>query len=388
MTQPFDHPDVLHVLASAGAAGFGVTMAVEPMVAALADLGVRNTCVALRDAAPPLSTWRADVVTFPRRGPAALSYARGFRQWHADRRFSLTHVHGLWGVMHARAMGGTLAKGRPVMVSPHGALHPHAISQKPWRKLFFRRYLLDQTLPHVSCLHALSEVEAEHCRRFGLRNPVAVIANGVNLPDAPILDASAPTPARRRTVLFLGRLYRTKGLVKLLSAWKQLAHKHVDWEFVIAGPDQDGHRGELEAIVTRERLNERVRFTGMVTGDEKRRLLDAADLFVLPSENEGFSMAVLEAMAARTPVVLSVACNFPDVVSAGAGRMLRPDESDLADAMDAIMSAAPETRAEMSAAARRLVEASYTWPPIAAKMLSVYRWLAGAGARPDCVRLD
>lgn len=389
-TRPDADPlDVLHVLASASASGFGVTMAVEPLVGALTDLGVRSTCVALPDDKPPLETWRAEIVVLPRRGPAALSYAPGFRTWHLGRTFALAHVHGLWGVLHARAMGDTLAAGRPVVLSPHGALHPQATRQKPWRKRFFRRYLLYQTLPRVSCVHALSDVEAEQCRAFGLQNPIAVIPNGVNLPG--VVRASERTAARddsRHVALFLGRLFRTKGLVRLLAAWKGLAGKHVGWELVIAGPDQDGHRGELEAIVTRDGLADRVRFTGMVTGGEKAALLGAADLFVLPSENEGFSMAVLEAMAARTPVILSTACNFPDVSAGGAGCVLRKDASDLADAMDALMSATDDERARIGSAARRLVEDRYTWPPTAATMLAVYRWLLGAGDRPDCVRLD
>jgi poly(glycerol-phosphate) alpha-glucosyltransferase len=387
--------DVLHVMASASAAGFGVTMAVEPLVGALAGLGVRSACVALRDEQPPLDTWRAEVVTLVRRGPPALSYAPAFRAWYQDRTPppALTHVHGLWGVLHARAMGDALRAGRPVVLSPHGALHPYAVRQKPWRKRFFRRYLLNQTLPGVSCLHALSEVEAEQCRAFGLRNPVAVIPNGVELPNeresrmTPTAIAGLP-PDVKHVVLFLGRLFRTKGLVRLLAAWKQLAATHRDWGLVIAGPDQDGHRAELDAVVARDGLADRVRLPGMVTGESKAALLAAADLFVLPSENEGFSMAVLEAMAARTPVVVSTACNFPDVADTGAGRVLRPDASDLAGSMNAIMSAAPAERERMFAAARRLVEDRYTWPPIAARMLAVYRWLLGAGPRPDCVHLD
>lgn len=390
-----DALDVLHVLASASAAGFGVTMAVEPLVGALAGLGVRSVCVALRDEQPSLGTWRAEVVTLVRRGPPALSYAPTFRAWYRVRTPppALTHVHGLWGVLHARAMGDALRAGRPVVLSPHGALHPYAIRQKPWRKRFFRRYLLNHTLPGVSCIHALSEVEAEQCRAFGLRNPIAVIPNGVELPNerpsriTPTAIAGLP-PDVTHLALFLGRLFRTKGLVSLLSAWKQLGSTHRDWALVIAGPDQDGHRAELEAIVTRDGLSRSVRFAGMVTGDAKAALLAAADLFVLPSENEGFSMAVLEAMAARTPVVVSTACNFPDVADAGAGRVLRPDASDLTEAMSELMSAPEDERKRMAAAARRLVEDRYTWPPIAARMLAVYRWLLGAGPRPDCVHLD
>jgi glycosyltransferase involved in cell wall biosynthesis len=99
-------------------------------------------------------------------------------------------------------------------------------------------------------------------------------------------------------------------------------------------------------------------------------------------------MAVLEAMAARTPVIVSTACNFPDVSDGGAGRVLRADFADLAEAMHALMSAPAVERERMSAAARRLVEDRYTWPPIAAKMLSVYVWLTGGGPRPECVHLD
>src|ERR1043166_4787482 len=100
----------------------------------------------------------------------------------------------------------------------------------------------------------------------------------------------------------------------------------------IAGPDEWG----LEAQ-WRQRTHERGRvvFPGMVSGDEKADLLARADLFCLPSTAEGFSNAVLEALASATAVMLSPQCNFPEVESANAGVVVDADAGRMAAAMRA-----------------------------------------------------
>ena len=110
----------------------------------------------------------------------------------------------------------------------------------------------------------------------------------------------------------------------------------------------------------------------MLSGDDRLAALSAADLFALPAVGEGFSMAVLEALACGLPVVLTPGCHFPEAEQAGAGVVVERAVEPLAAALRALLSDAVR-RAEMSRAARSLVERCYTWPQVVAQLDDAYR---------------
>ena len=118
------------------------------------------------------------------------------------------------------------------------------------------------------------------------------------------------------------------------------------------------------------------------------QLLKLADFFVLPSHSEGFSMAVLEALACRLPVLITRNCNFPDVERAGAGHVVSACVPELHRGLAAIMDSQSGELAEMGRLGRMLVERKYTWPRVVGQLNSVYRWLVVGGPPPDCVALD
>lgn len=124
------------------------------------------------------------------------------------------------------------------------------------------------------------------------------------------------------------------------------------------------------------RLDERMVMTGYLDGEERLKALAAADLFVLPATGEGLSMAVLEAMAASVPVLLSPGCNLPQVQPAGAGWIVEPDPSELAQALTQML-ADPDRLQAMGAAARQFVAARYTWDKVAEQMEQVYLGVLG-----------
>ena len=97
----------------------------------------------------------------------------------------------------------------------------------------------------------------------------------------------------------------------------------------------------------------------------------AADLFALPAEGEGFSMAVLEALACGLPVLLTPGCHFSEAAEAGAGVVVPREVEALRAALVALLSDS-DRRAAMGRAARALVEARYTWPQIVAQLETAY----------------
>lgn len=137
----------------------------------------------------------------------------------------------------------------------------------------------------------------------------------------------------------------------------------------MAGPDEQGLTNDLQEKVSKAGLNHRVFFPGMVLGSLKKNLLARADLFCLPSIGEGFSIAVLEAMASATPVLITPDCNFPDVSIHNAGKVEVRDK--WCQALSSLISN-PSRLSKMGNNAFKLVKQSYTWDKIVEKMEDAY----------------
>jgi glycosyltransferase involved in cell wall biosynthesis len=205
-----------------------------------------------------------------------------------------------------------------------------------------------------------------------------VVPNGIGLEEfsKPRIQAeSLQTPLvqnlekRKSRLLFLGRIHPKKGLGLLLPAWARLAQFRKQWELVIAGPDEQGHLNELRKMAQDLSIGAEVRFTGSVTGSVKCELLHSADLFVLPSYSEGFSMALLEAMACEIPVLATNACNFPDISLRQAGWECEASLSSLTEMLSNALNADSLELLQRGRNARALVEECYTWPRIIQRLL-------------------
>ena len=176
-------------------------------------------------------------------------------------------------------------------------------------------------LSSAACLQAGSQNELVSARNFGLKNPICVIPNGIDLPQP--CTATAPWEPfgtnGEKTLLFLGRLHPKKGLVNFLSAWRKLRDASLpalsQWQLVIAGWNQGAHESELKALAEAYQLNSSVKFVGPLYGEAKAAAYSRADAVVLPSLSEGLPMGVLEAWSYGKPVLLTPQCNLPEGVS-------------------------------------------------------------------------
>ena len=132
-------------------------------------------------------------------------------------------------------------------------------------------------------------------------------------------------------------------------------------------------------------LNTRMTYLGHVAGERARQVWAAADAFILPSYSEGFSMAILEALACRLPSLITTACHFPELAASRGAIVVTPDADDVTRGLRDLLDRSPDERDELGRNGRRLVEEQYTWDRQANKLESVYRWLSGGGTPPESV---
>lgn len=355
-------PHLAHGLARAGAGEVHVVGVEEP-----GDPGAANG-------------WGPHVHAHRQAGPRAFGYAPGMGRTLARLSPSVIDVQGLWTYPSLANLRHHRRYGTPYLVTPRGMLDPWARERSAWRKRAVRLWFEDAHLAGADCLRATAPMEAEHFRSFGLRNPIAIVPNGVEVP--PKGPARPPQPRSR--LLFLSRIHPKKGLSHLLHAWAALQDKRPNWDLVIVGPDEVGQTSEMQALARRLGLK-RVEWSGPVYGAVKSELYRSADLFVLPTHAENFGLVIAEALAHGVPVITTRNAPWQGLTDHRCGWWIQLDETLLHAAMSDATAQPREALREMGARGRAWMEREFGWDGIARQMLLVYDWAAGIGPRPDCV---
>jgi glycosyltransferase involved in cell wall biosynthesis len=263
----------------------------------------------------------------------------------------------------------------PTVLSPHATLRydtGRGLVKQVWDRLISPR-----VAPAVRAIVALTAQEQHEIEQVwhtfaATVPPIHIVPNGVDLETFTHLPDGAPFRQRHNIaqqdtiILFMGRLHARKGVEVLVKAFQQ-ANLPDAW-LVLAGPDE-GMEEYLRTIA-----GERVIFTGFIGGQERLQALSAADLFVLPAVGEGLSMAVLEALAAGLPVILSPECNMPETEARGAGLIVLPDVDQLAEALTQLIND-PQRRAATGRSAQTWARETFAWDRIATQMAEIYEKL-------------
>lgn len=292
---------------------------------------------------------------------------------------NLIHDHGLWLPSNHAAARAARRWRIPIVVSPRGMLEPWALAQKRWKKQAAWALYQRADLAQAVAIHATSAAEAESVRAAGIRAPVAIVPNGVSVPDA--------LPPRRtgsvRRALFLSRIHPVKGLPLLVEAWDRV--RPAGWELVIAGPDEGGHRAKVEALVQGSGVSDAVRFVGPVSDADKWALYRTADLVVLPTHSENFGLVIAEALGAGVPVLTTTGAPWRALEQEQCGWWVAPAAEAIAEALSAATSLPRSSLDEMGDRGRAVVARDFGWASVAVQMCAIYAWLLGEGERPDTV---
>jgi glycosyltransferase involved in cell wall biosynthesis len=376
----------IHIVAGLDPRHGGPAYSVPRLCEALHTHGTDVRILTVREANTPLKSpiaaYPQDFSYIPLLRSLRISSGLANAARMAARDSDLVHVHGLWLMPNVYAGHAAEATGRPLVVTPRGMLAPEALAFSARKKRLFWRLLQKSAYVHAAVWHATCEAEADEIRAFGIRAPIAIIPNGIDIPRSPVKSLSRQTTMR--TILFLGRLHPKKGLPDLIAAWSRLANERPDWTLRIVGTDEGGHRLELEKMVQQGGVP-RVVFDCSVHGAEKARVLQEADVFVLPTQNENFGLAVAEALAAGAPAIVSHGAPWSGLETERCGWWVKRGAEALFEALREATALPDAERHAMGLRGRAWMAKGFDWESVAAKMLLVYQWVTGSGLRPDFV---
>jgi glycosyltransferase involved in cell wall biosynthesis len=280
------------------------------------------------------------------------------------------HDNGIWLRHHRRLAKLAEARGIPRVVSTRGMLEPWAMKHKGAKKTLAWWLYQRRDLQRAHCHHTTAEIEAQNVQRMGLGVPVRMISNGLDLPEALTIKKATAKQNGPRIALFLGRIYSVKGLPMLVDAWAQVRPN--GWVLQIAGPDEAGHRGEVENAISAAGLSDTVSFLGPVSGQAKQSAFFEADLFILPTYSESFGIAVGEALAHGLPVLTTKGAPWPMLPERGCGWWVDATVDGIAKALRQATSQDSGSLQAMGARGRELIAAQFDWAGVAKKFIVMY----------------
>lgn len=379
---------VLHVIPSIGPVRGGPSAAALAMVAALRQEGVDAELLTTDDNGPgrledlPIGRWcewqGVPVLAFRRWMPPVASlrefaFTPSLQYWLGAHLhdYDLIHVHALFSYPSTAAMALARRGGVPYLLRSIGQLDRWSLAQSARRKRWMLRLIERRNLEGAAAIHVTSEQECLEVEALGLRVPRLVLPLGVAMPQGlPIAaERGDGEPVR---FLFLSRLHAKKRLEVLLEALAMVRRRRpeVAWQLRIAGSGDPDYTRRCQEQARVLGVGDRCRWLGFLEGKAKWEELRLADWFVLPSASENFGIAVVEALASGTPVLISPEVAVaPDVAAAGAGRICPGLPAPLADALE--MSLHHPTLQQRKAA-RNLAGEKFSWSSLAHRLSEAY----------------
>ncbi len=386
---------VLHVIPALAPRYGGPSAATLGMCESLQSAGL-ETLVATTDADGP---GRLDVRTdgeslfhgirtrfFARQASESFKWSRPLGRWIGEhaRDFDLVHVHGVFSHSSIAAGSACRAQGVPYLVRPLGTLDPWSLKRHAWRKRLLLRLAVRSMLSGAAAMHYTSDEEARLAETAlpGLPRR-AVVPLGVD--EELFADPQSVPAADSPYILALSRLDPKKGIEVLIDAFHHVAGLDVrnQWSLVIAGDGDPAYVKSLRSLAGMGPGSSRITFKGWVAGADRVQLLRGASLFALPSHQENFGIAMVEALAAGVPAMVAPGVNLGgEVEAAGAGWVVSRDRAVWRHALLAVTTDDHERQARGTRA--REYARRFRWPAIAASLSRLYEELTAhdlAGAR-------
>lgn len=387
---------ILHVLSDIDIESGGVAAAGCGMAEAIAARGHDVTIACLNRGGTPLQPQGVTVRRLaPDRNSPLLpsSQLREYLQENIGQ-FAVVHIHGVWQHPGHYAAAAARKCRIPYILAPHGMLDASSLAMgRRWAKSL-AWFLWDSIMVNrAAAIQCLNSAEIR-CSPALANTTNAVIGNGIpaqvleNLPPRGLWREEKKNTlgdTSRPIALFLSRIHHVKGLERLLPLWPEVLKQHPDLLLMIAGTGDRRYVERIEALITEHKLQGAVFLAGQLSGTTKWRALVDADIFILPSYREGFSLAITEAMAAGLPVVITRECNFDEVERANAGLVI--EHSDMAAFAQAVAHLVDDAadRQRMGHNGRLLVQQRFTMETAAQKLEMLYQAVAQNTEIPESI---
>lgn len=398
---------ILHVIAGLAKTGGGTSEVVPRMCEALKDLG-HDVCILTVDWGPVsdavnrarLKGVRVDQynhVACPVLNGLGVSKEFSVRVVDAVKWADVVHLHGLWQWPCWRAAKEARKSAKSYVVQTHGFLEPERLKKSSLRKKVIGCLIEHPLINKAARIIATAESEKVGIEAWGVKPSIGIVPIGM---DTAMIDAAMKDRnliARltdgpiyeKKILLYFSRFAPIKGLDMLAKAWAQLKDFHREWHLLLVGPNDRGYAEEMKVLYNRICPRGTWTIHGPVFGTDKFTLLKSADVFILPTRSENFSIAVQESLAAGVPVVCtkgapwnglngSDALYGDDVVAPNqswgrCGHWVDASVDGIRGGLETLLGMDDASRRNMGAEGRKFIRSEFNWTNIAERLSGIYQ---------------
>ncbi|MCF2519147.1 glycosyltransferase [Dyadobacter sp. CY351] len=376
---------IIHVVSGMDPKAGGISQAIRTMIGGLTDQGIYSEVVSVGPETANPETDDPFPIHFTGPGKSAWQFSAGLQSWLKNnlRHYDAVLVHGLWQY-HTYAVYeavSNMLNPPKIYVMPHGMLDPWFQQAKGREIKSLRNWLIWKFFEHriinmADGIFFTCETERKLARHtFSSYYPKSEMVVGLGVHRPPLYSIEMQEAFSRACdvkgggyLLFLGRIDAKKGVNLLVDAYLSLKSEGHDLPpLVIAGPGMDTPFGM--GIKKQARYDQEIYFPGMLSGPAKWGAFYGCEAFLLPSHQENFGIAVVEAMACSRPVLISDQVNIWREIEHNGGGLVEKDTSDgIRNLLVNWLSLSQIDRARMSTQARKAFLGDFSVEKAAGKL--------------------
>jgi glycosyltransferase involved in cell wall biosynthesis len=276
----------------------------------------------------------------------------------------IVHINGIWSPQNWGFQKVAQELGIKVILSPHGMLEPWILAQNSWKKKLGLFLYQKKAIQKAYCLHATAQLEADNIRALGVKTPIYIIPNGIDLVDVKEVKGYYGT----KKMVFLSRIHPKKGIELLLESWRNSNTE--DWTLEIAG---NGDENYIQKLIKSAEDIKNVIFVGAKYGEDKWNFLRSADVMVLPTHSENFGIVIAEALAAGVPVITTQGTPWEDLETNHCGWWINLSIENLQKTMEKVIGTSSNTLEKMGNQGRKLVAEKYEIKVVTREIIGLYQ---------------
>lgn len=281
----------------------------------------------------------------------------------------IVHVNCCWIPDCAAVQRIAQKRGYKVVLTPHGMLEPWILKRHYWTRKFPALMLYQKAaIQKADCIQATADSERDNLLKLGYNRNIKVVKLGIDADGIAMKESWK----KSRQILFLSRVHIKKGINFLIEAAEILREELQGYKILVAGEGETEYVDSLKQMIADRGLKDIVQLIGGVYGDEKWRLFQTSDFFVLPTHSENFGLAIAESLASGTPVITTVGTPWNDLNSSEAGAWIEVGTKPLVETLRYFLSLSTEKLEEMGRNGRKLIEEKYSADVMALEMIKVY----------------
>ena len=282
----------------------------------------------------------------------------------------IVHVNCCWMPACAAVQRIAQKRGYKVVLTPHGMLEPWIIKRHYWTRKVPALWLYQKAaVQRADCVQATAESERDNLLKLEYNSNIKVVRLGI---DAESIEMKRSWK-KSRQILFLSRVHVKKGINFLVETADVLRNELQGYKILVAGEGEADYVEAMKRMISDRGLQDIVQLIGGVYGDEKWRLFQTSDFFVLPTHSENFGLAIAESLASGTPVITTVGTPWSDLNSSEAGAWIEIGTEPLVETLRRFLGLSEDELETMGRNGRKLIETKYSAHVMAEQMMEVYK---------------